>query len=85
MLLDDSDSLMLLSSNDASRTEVGLGSLPVPFRPPPDLNPSKCPLGQMEEIGSSKETISCSMSHHQFVEDNESEEQKANSSRKVII
>ena len=79
MLLDESDSLMLQSSNDASRTEIGLGSSRLPFRPPPDLNPSRCPLEQTEEIGASMETISCSMPHHQFIEDNGSGE-----TRKII-
>uniref|UniRef100_A0A0A9DBG8 Uncharacterized protein n=1 Tax=Arundo donax TaxID=35708 RepID=A0A0A9DBG8_ARUDO len=58
LLLVDSGSLMLLSSNDVSRTEVGLGSSRKPFRPPPDLNPSRSPVGQSEEIGTSMETIS---------------------------
>jgi hypothetical protein len=79
MLLDDSDSLMLLSSNDASRTEVGLGSSRLPFRHPP-LNPSRCPLGQTEEIGVSMERISCSMPHHQ---DNGSGEQGKSSRKKI--
>jgi len=84
MLLDDSDPLMLLSSNDTSRTEVGLGLSQLPFRPP-DLNPSRCSLGQAEEIGTSIETISCSMSHRQFTEDNKSREQKQNVLRKKIV
>jgi hypothetical protein len=62
MLLDDSDPLMLLSSNDTSRIEVGLGLSQLQFRPP-DLDPSRCSLGQAEEIGTSIETTSCSMSH----------------------
>jgi hypothetical protein len=67
MLLDDSESLMLLSSNDASGTEVGLGSSWSLFRPPLELNPSRSTLGQSEEIGTSKETISCIMVPHQFI------------------
>jgi hypothetical protein len=68
MFLNDSESLMLLSSNDTSRTEVGLGPSRVLLSPPLELNPLRSPVGQSDEIGTSKETISCIMIPHQFVD-----------------
>jgi hypothetical protein len=62
VLLEDSGSLLLLSSKTVSRIEVGLVSSWIDFRSPFDFTSSTSPLTQSEDTGTSMEPASCYMS-----------------------